>query len=214
MRLPPSWCNQESLCNSSLPSFRGVRPSLASLLVCLLLLCQIASADVLPEEDDYYDSYEADEDDEQEEETVTEASRAVVLHRETRQSSNAYYDFIITEYSYKIWVVFMIYAMINVFYACLVAAYFAETNTLAPTQAFDYDYVIKRSVYGEEATNTLDSPLKISRQGVDHILRSISSTPEPLSTDESWWGAGRVERKKKHVATNIRMLNRISADPT
>lgn len=124
------------------------------------------------DEDDYYASYEEGEEEHGAQDTKVALSRAT-------RGSGSYYDFIINEFSYKIWAAFMIYDVLCVFYGCLVATYFAEVNTLAPTPAFDYDYVRSFSGSDEDA---LQRPLPLrphQEEIAAQVLHSISSTPPP-----------------------------------
>ncbi|KAG8227050.1 hypothetical protein J437_LFUL013233 [Ladona fulva] len=106
------------------------------------------------------------------------ANITVESQKQTR-SLHEYYDFIITEYSFKFWSVFMLVSIALLAYAALAATYYAKINPTFPTHDYDYDYYMarKRSV-SDSSRITLDG---LSVSSIARILQAVEEPPNVTS---------------------------------
>ncbi|KAG8233318.1 hypothetical protein J437_LFUL012490 [Ladona fulva] len=58
--------------------------------------------------------------------------------------NNVYYDWLLTEYSFKFWNYFMLIAMALLAYAAVASTYYSKINAIFPSPEYEYDYFLGR----------------------------------------------------------------------
>jgi len=91
---------------------------------------------------------------------------------------SGYYDFIVNEYSYKFWAVYMLLASALLTYSAIAAIYYAKFNTGAIDYAqYDEARAGDDSVFSRPGTNPLGIiGSLVSVQTFQNIMDAISST--------------------------------------